>query len=1726
MRKDRFLRLLKDLAQVPSFCRQGYEPPTSYCLSELQPITCSEFRQLYGGGTSKGRVPKGTAFCEVDEHDTDDELDSQQFVPEEWIGCGRQWNHSTPGHVKKARNEARLVPPDVATFMVPPPSTSISDLLARTDPNMPFTRSKAPVYSPAAPLFASLNIHDEGEMATFQRTLFGWIPHHAKLRDTFNDAWLSGAQSVSILDINSYNLPLWSERLVGDLRSYVTLYNLWARSSKWLSDLGRQSKDSQKLIDECRTTMDHIPYAGMVPGFSKAVNLSLSDLSLFLTDEWLNDEMINAGAEYILHQLGPRNRRRIANCLLVSSLERARARSAVYRRRPSTLNRLLENNAIDKLYVPLHVSNNHWTLLEVDIQERTFAYADSLTSHATPPQSTLNVLEWWINQVSPSSSRQPKSFRLIEASFAMAHQQDSFSCGIVVLSTLATILLNYNPWTPETYSAERMEWFLRLSEYLADTEDSGDAANDIGYSHTAPKLSNTILPEAEPDLESNDMDLDYVDIIDDDNLPDSCPVPSNNASDPASLMAPGHTSLSTLPASLTSDSGKDEDSDSDSLEGRRNKRRKVGLSSGAKVGTSWAFQKATKSRQINDPTFKLSDTKLLAFRNKVRVDDPFAEFKKGNPCAVRCSSCRAWLEMRVLYDLLHWKNHRKTKKCQQAQAQGGHTKSLFHHGFLSKVGPSSTVLSSPITMPCPARGGPCPGLTRESDSRIDRYLFRSSATGGGAPSRSSIACQLFDDDSLLWSDLSDRQQRLVKRREQFLHKWINSRAVGAVFSTRCEQTVYCLREGEYLPCDNCVALHRLHTFQVQLTRTMPDDKNMRYVPKGHRNTELGEIYLKYKGVKELLELDDGRSPWLKFAQGVADGMYKTQETLLGMVSGMVKRTERLEKGKSLRNMKYSSGFNDFCNILGSVSTRAYRTFQRHFGGPAVRSMRQMRARLPRFRPDINVANVEMARLALEKYGYSGPVALSWDDTELEPAISVYQDGKDSVLVIGGVDGPIKVQSLTEYDVMVEKTKIIEADKLRVWLITVPLPKIPSIMVAAVARGSKVPAEGLFEMHRKLTGLLAGAGIHPVSLSADGSETERATERLIEQSADEHRHYVIPSAHPGCSVHLVVPLFNGRPSVLCQDSKHGKKTARNQLQTGARIIVLANMVIFFSMLYDMAKNVLSPLFKHDVDKVDKQDDRAASRLFSAEMLHFQLKNYSDHHGVTVYLFIMGELIDAWQSRNICHLERAKMVLRARFFLMAWRSHIAHHPDYSVNTQFISRESYEIFMYLCDSLLSLILVYRGFYPTYPLLPWLHSTEPCEHLFGMLRQLKRDFNFADMLYLEPKLRALMLGEFGNLTAEQKANQTSSGYHHTYFKADDLDMTALFQYPTDRELETASSAAFIEASQLLASVGIDAAEMLRTYTPPKSQPPKKKAYIQTQPREPQTLLATLALYDGTTFATTPDEDEFEACEMAAAAEAVDKSLKIEALPDSTDESFTEVASGVTSSLSVYYHQNKNTKPFHLETLPLADRREFNANVLVAERFRHQTKETSKAIRQLGHDWIATPKKPTLQDSLRQRIRLLGSKSTTMSSTAGVGRQVGDVVIVLQPAKTKQEVPKLHVAKVIAMYTKATYRGAKHEAVSKIESVGLPSNIYEWPNVHYAVNFKDSTHQFVRRGNFLDNGIEVTFKFASPAAVNLSAVSLKWSTRWPIFLSSGLMASKNRVRYHAMLYPEEHHDA
>jgi hypothetical protein len=433
-----------------------------------------------------------------------------------------------------------------------------------------------------------------------------------------------------------------------------------------------------------------------------------------------------------------------------------------------------------------------------------------------------------------------------------------------------------------------------------------------------------------------------------------------------------------------------------------------------------------------------------------------------------------------------------------------------------------------------------------------------------------------------------------------------------------------------------------------------------------------------------------------------------------------------------------------------------------------------------------------------------------------------------------------------------------------------------LVIAAIARDGKDNADALFALHVKLICLLHAAGIYPASMSADGTEVERSLQHQIELSASRSVDYVIPNSIEACQLQIRLHFQDDEhPFVTVQDSNHARKTGRNQLFSGARLLAIGNNTTHYSQLRDCVIGVVSPLFHRDVEKVDRQDDRAAARLTSSAFLAHVARLYPNRAGLIIYLFVLGEMIDAWQNRVITHLERATMVMMARFVLMAWRSHVDHHPSYSLNIQFISRESYEIFMKICDGLLSLIILHRQFYPAHPLLPWLHGTENCEHVFGVLRQLKTDFNYMDMLYLQPKLRTLLLSAFSRLVDEKDANATAAGYYHSYVLDTCINLHALRQWPTDAELATASDTALTMAEQILSAVGINAKVVLSQYRAPTLSASRSNLRAQHTPREPTTLAELMALYDSTSvLIPTQMQDQIETCQAALVSESISQTL------------------------------------------------------------------------------------------------------------------------------------------------------------------------------------------------------------------------------------------------------------
>jgi hypothetical protein len=354
------------------------------------------------------------------------------------------------------------------------------------------------------------------------------------------------------------------------------------------------------------------------------------------------------------------------------------------------------------------------------------------------------------------------------------------------------------------------------------------------------------------------------------------------------------------------------------------------------------------------------------------------------------------------------------------------------------------------------------------------------------------------------------------------------------------------------------------------------------------------------------------------------------------------------------------------------------------------------------------------------------------------------------------------------------------------------------------------ADSLLVLLKNVMDGLHGQGIHVVSYACDGTEVERGVQSKFLSQFTLKSTYVIKNPHAGrLDTTITYGLFQGKAICMVQDSKHALKTLRNNLFSSARLLVLGNFTAMFPHVVLAAKGVGSPLFNRDVEKLDRQDDNAAVRLFSAEALKYFADNHPDFTGEIIYLFVFGELIDAYQNRHIPHAERLKLVLRARYFLDTWEAYLDQ-CGYQKQHYFISREATDIMRIIIEGFIALVIIHRD-HVAGPLLPWLHSSEACEHVFGNARQIVKDFTFLDFIYMIPKLRiklyeSVLRGKSSNPKAR------AAGYNHTYFDNEGLDLQVLSHYPSDEEIATIAMEASEEADSLFIFLGVLPDDLTRT--------------------------------------------------------------------------------------------------------------------------------------------------------------------------------------------------------------------------------------------------------------------------------------------------------------------------
>ncbi|KAF8167513.1 hypothetical protein B0H34DRAFT_854442 [Crassisporium funariophilum] len=1297
--------------------------------------------------------------------------DDTPFVENNWIGQRKKYT-DVPAFVRWKHDKDLEIPPtSIKCANFPEPDLTVNEFITF---NLP--RISSEIISNKVGMWFS---KDAPNILNAQTVIDRSVPSPVflnRLKEAAGQAWLDGAKSIIDWRFNdgADRLPLWIITFWKEVKRLTKIQSAWNQSLKWLLLAETRKRQDGKpalpsdLIQKARKSLQSLRWNATM-AYCRRTTLT-SQLSHFLGTFWLSNDHINMMVEEMLldmHAERPEDLKYIQ----VASLSFARELRAVeeklalpFSARQKTLlhkyELLVKEDGLQKLYFPVHVTENHWIVGMVNFKKKSIAFADSLyalNKSSGAPTKFITALQTWLKYAFG------KQFKSFGNSLDHVVQDDTYSCGIITANTIEHAVLNRPLCHSKCATEERLKWrgYMQNASYQAQKALTiADLLNPI---NTDQHSEHSAMNDYDSDSSSEREVL--------------CDVP--NTSQNTYIPKPGGNGLERERVESVVESDTDSsdgyESSTISISANEGKQKKKYIKAGE--GTS---RSATASRirreKLRNGTLKIEEWRYEAWKKKVLKDDSKATFHPQDKFRPRHSSCGKYVRMKDPCNIGRWNVHIESCKAEKSKKRAGGTPTLFQMGWAKvtkkqKVSNDSEDDDSEGESEPELDEVPCPGITVLDDPRVLQYLKRTGASGGGGRSLPVIAKGLFRK---LFSELSrDKNRKVVVDTQMQEWKWKNDHVNHRVYATCCQQRVTDRSPKPPHPCPACGIVLRSRAFKSAIRKPIPTDKASKFVNHRFRNPLLGSIFARTIGVREIVEDENATSsPFVRYAQGALSGKYNN-EVFNGLVQAMVTKHEREERGVGLQNFQYAPAWEEMSHLLRIHSPRAYCALKEYFPMPDERTIRKKEAREPCFPMDICLQTFELVDDHLKALDYDGPLGLSCDDTKLFATFRLYWDSKEKAhFLVGGVDGPIRVADPENIKQVIRDAK---AEKRR---------QQNPIILTALPIPNSMDAPALCILLQKVVDGLIDRGLTIVSYACDGTKVERAVERLFLNLCSQ-RHFTIQNPRPGCKDTVITyGIYRGQAICMVQDSKHACKTLRNNLFSGARLLVLGNYPAMYSHILHVAQGNGTPLYSRDVTKLDRQDDNAAVRLFSADILKYLADNHPDYVGEIVYLFVFGEVIDAYQNRNMPHLERIKLVLRARYFLDSWEAFLIA-SGYRKDRYFISREAADILHFMIGGLIALIVA-------------------CEHAFGEARHVVKDFTFLDFIYMIPKLRvklheAVLRGKSSNPKA------CASGYSHTYFDHEGLDLVALSTYPSDAEIELASQSAAEEANSLIALLGVN---------------------------------------------------------------------------------------------------------------------------------------------------------------------------------------------------------------------------------------------------------------------------------------------------------------------------------
>ncbi|RIA87788.1 hypothetical protein C1645_877805 [Glomus cerebriforme] len=260
-------------------------------------------------------------------------------------------------------------------------------------------------------------------------------------------------------------------------------------------------------------------------------------------------------------------------------------------------------------------------------------------------------------------------------------------------------------------------------------------------------------------------------------------------------------------------------------------------------------------------------------------------------------------------------------------------------------------------------------------------------------------------------------------------------------------------------------------------------------------------------------------------------------------------------------------------ILGGFSARALDLFWQNLEGRCIQSIRYLRSNNEDCltNPDLCYENVARFKCLIDTIQYNDSIAAMTDNTKLKSRLRYFPQ-------LGCIVG-----STLPYD----QTKVntySDISNVCAYILQVPLPKFSPVVIALIPNTLKDTANDISKLHKKLIQEIAP---HEAIVEFQAQEQIITTQTAQQLSIHDDN----------LNIHFSCPIFdNVGPIIRIQDPKYAKKTARNAIMSGARLLTFGTSAAQYLHFLNLIGRHDSIMYKNDVIKLDRQDDGAAYRTF--------------------------------------------------------------------------------------------------------------------------------------------------------------------------------------------------------------------------------------------------------------------------------------------------------------------------------------------------------------------------------------------------------------------------------------------------------------------------------------------------------------------------------------------------